>query len=138
MAQRKIHITQDDATKLRELLKSGLRYNNPDQENLRALQRELDRAKIVAPDALTPDVVTMNSTVRVKDTRDSEPMEFTLVFPEHADPVNGQISVVAPLGAAVLGYKAGDRVRFKTPGGERTVEIEQVLYQPEAAGHTGG
>lgn len=61
-------------------------------------------------------------------------MDITLVFPEEAEPDDGRISVVAPIGAAVLGYKAGDTVQFRTPGGLRRLQVEQVLYQPEAAG----
>lgn len=135
MAQRKIYITRNDAKKLEELLKAGLRHNGSrDQANLRVLQEELRRAKIVSADDVTPDVVTMHSCVRVKDLHDEEAMELTLVFPEEAEPDDGRISVVAPIGAAILGYQTGDTVQFRTPGGLRRLHIEQVLYQPEAAG----
>jgi len=133
MARRKIYITRSDATKLEELLKDGLRRNRLDHANLLALKEELQRAKIVAPTEVTPDVVTMHSTVRVRD-QDGEESEVTLVFPEEADPVEGRVSVVAPMGVAMLGYKAGDKVKFRTPGGERQIEILEVVYQPEAAG----
>jgi regulator of nucleoside diphosphate kinase len=135
MAQRRIYITKDDARKLEELLKASLRHNGSrDLANLRVLQEELQRAKIVAAREVTPDVITMHSCVRVKDLHDDESMEITLVFPEEAEPDDGRISVVAPIGAAILGYKAGDTVQFRTPGGTRRLHIEQVLYQPEAAG----
>lgn len=135
MAQRRIYITKDDAKKLEALLKAGLRHNgNRDLANLRVLQEELGRARIVGGSDVTPDVVTMHSCVRVKDLYDDEAMEMTLVFPEEADPDEGRISVVAPIGSAVLGYKTGDTVQFRTPGGLRRLHIEQVLYQPEAAG----
>ena len=130
---RRIYITKDDAQKLEELLKAASRYNTRDRANFRVLQEELSRAKIVAPNQVTPDVVTMHSSVRLRDLRDDEVMELTLVFPEEADPDAGSISVVAPLGAAILGYKAGDTVQFRTPGGTRSVRIEAVVYQPEAA-----
>lgn len=134
MAQRTIYITKNDATKLEEILKAGLRHSGRDMANLLVLEQELRRARIVPPDEVAPDVVTMYSCVRVRTGDDDESMEFTLVFPEQADPDNGRISVVAPIGAAILGYKAGDVVRFTTPGGVRRLHIEQVLYQPEAAG----
>lgn len=134
MAKRKIYITKSDAVRLEELLKAGLRHNHMDQANLLVLQQELRAAKIVEPNKVAPDVVTMNSTVRILDVESGESSEITLVFPEHADPVEGRISVVAPMGAAVLGYKVGDTVRFRTPKGERKLQIEEILYQPEAAG----
>lgn len=134
---RRIYITQDDAGKLQELLKAGFRHNTLDRANLQVLQDELNRARVVPPDAVTPDVITMNSCVRVRDLQDDEVTEVTLVFPDRADPDGGSISVVAPLGAALLGYKAGDTVQFRTPGGMRKVRIEEVTYQPEAAGRAG-
>ena len=61
---------------------------------------------------------------------------MTLVFPEAADPEEGRISVLAPLGAALLGCRVGETVEFRVPGGAaRSCEILIVLYQPEAAGH---
>ncbi len=134
MASRRIHITENDARKLKELLKVGLRHNGRDLANLRVLQQELTRARIVSPQDVAPDVVTMHSCVRVRDLNDDEATEVTLVFPEESDPGEGRISVVAPIGAAILGYKTGDTVQFRTPGGPRRLRIEQVLYQPEAAG----
>lgn len=135
MANRRIYITKLDAEKLEQLLRAGLQHNRIDFANLMVLQAELRRATIVAPDQVTPDVVTMHSTIRIVDRDDGETSDFTLVFPEEVESVYGGISVVAPIGAAVLGYRAGDSVSFSTPGGKRKLEIAQVLYQPEAAGH---
>lgn len=103
-------------------------------ENLRVLQKELMRARIVRPHEVAPDVVTMHSCVRLKDLRANDVRVMTLVFPEEADFDNGLISVVAPIGAAILGYRVGDTVKLQAPGGPRMLYIEQVLYQPEAAG----
>ena len=135
MAKRKVYITSADAERLWEILQTGLQHNRRDAANLMVLRDELRRATIVAPDEVTPDVVTMHSTVRVVDRENGERSEFTLVFPDEVESVYSGISVVAPMGAAVLGYRVGDRIRFRTPGGQRTLEIEEVLYQPEAAGH---
>lgn len=133
--KRKIYITRDDADRLQELLRTGLQRAQRDAANLLALQAELRKARIVEPDEVTPDVVTMHSTVRVVDARTGEESEFTLVFPDEVDTVYNGVSVVAPLGAAVLGARVGDSVRFQTPGGQRTIRIEEIVYQPEAAGH---
>ena len=80
------------------------------------------------------DVVTMNSSVRVRDRETGRTTTLTVVFPELANPAANRISVIAPLGSALLGYRAGDHVSFRVPGGTRACEIEVVVYQPEAAG----
>lgn len=134
MAQRRIYITKDDADKIEELLRARLRRGDPDLANLQVLQEELRRARIVDPTELKPDVVTMHSRVRLKDVRLNDVRKLTLVFPDEAAHDDDRISVVAPIGAAILGYKTGDTVRVRTPGGLRRLRIEQVIFQPEAAG----
>lgn len=97
------------------------------------LRSLLERAMRVAPPRVPPDVVTMNSRIRLRDGRRTWTM--TLVFPEKADPEEDRISVLAPLGAAILGCRVGQPVTFRVPGGaERSCDILSVLYQPEAAG----
>lgn len=121
--------------RLRELLRSTSDPFGMDRQYLETLRAELDRAKIVTPEAIDAEVVTMNSVVRVRDSGTGRTTTLTLVFPDDANPLEDRISVMAPLGAALLGYRAGDRVSFKLPAGVRTCEIEEVVYQPEAAGH---
>lgn len=134
MTKRNIHITSQDMDRLRKLLSNSRDPFGMDRPYLATLQAELDRAKVVQPRGIEPDVVTMNSTVRVRDCDGSRTMVFTLVFPEHANPETDHVSVIAPLGAALLGYRVGDRISFKVPAGTRTCEIVAVVYQPEAAG----
>lgn len=134
MPKRNVFITKADADKLRDLLRANLKSNWRDRENLHVLQQELGRAIVVAGDEVTPDVVTMHSTVRVADLDTGEASEFTLVFPEETERHADAVSVLAPLGSAVLGYRAGDRTRFRTPRGFRRIEVQEVVYQPEAAG----
>ncbi|HPM24966.1 MAG TPA: nucleoside diphosphate kinase regulator [Phycisphaerae bacterium] len=135
MAKRTIFITQQDARRLREwLCIAGKRYEK-DRENLEVLRRELRQAQVVEPDEVPPDVVTMHSQVRLADPRTDHESCCTLVFPEDAVANHNRISVLAPLGAAILGCRAGDVIRFQVPGGRRTIRILEVLYQPEAAGH---
>lgn len=132
MASRKIYITEGDAQRLRELLRVQMGRNLRDRENLRVLDGEIRRGTIVKPGDVRPDVVTMNSRVLVEDASNGETLDCTLVFPEEADAAAGRISVVAPMGAALLGYRAGDRIQFKAPGGTQTLVIKQILFQPEA------
>ena len=135
MARRTVHITQQDAARLREWLSISGRRHDKDRRNLDVLRRELDRARLIQPDEVTPDVVTMHSQVRLVDPSTGQELRCTLVFPEDAVAKHERVSVLAPLGAAILGCRAGDVVRFQVPGGWRTVRVAEVLYQPEAAGH---
>ena len=134
MSKRSIYITAQDMDRLRELLRTTKDPFGMDRPHLETLRAELDRAKIVSLEALDPDVVTMNSTVSVRDRESGRTTLVTLVFPDRANPENNHISVIAPLGAALLGYRVGDRVSFKVPTGTRACEIVEVVYQPEAAG----
>lgn len=105
------------------------------RDDLSMLQQELEQARVVAPESVPPDVVTMNSKARVRDVATDEEMTYTLVFPEQANIEQGKISVVAPIGTAMLGQRVGDEFEWQVPAGLVRLRVEEVLYQPEAAGH---
>ncbi|MBV2127604.1 nucleoside diphosphate kinase regulator [Arsukibacterium indicum] len=101
---------------------------------LETLESELDRATIVEPANMPADVVSMNSTVRFKFSGDSKVFEKTLVYPQDATSEH-QISIFAPVGSALLGLSVGQSLEWPMPNGQsRTVEILEVVYQPERAG----
>jgi regulator of nucleoside diphosphate kinase len=104
-----------------------------DREHLQQLDDELDRAHVVPASEIPADVVTMNSKLALRDLDTGEEMVFRVVFPSEANPDQHRMSVLAPLGTAVLGYRAGDSIEWIVPGRTRRVRIESVLYQPEAA-----
>ena len=135
MGQRQILITRDDMARLRELVRAGRRASRRDQSHLAELDRELDRAEIIETEDLSSDVVTMHSAVRVRDLDSGRSVVYTLAFPADADIEKQRISVLAPIGTALIGYRAGDHVEWRTPGGTKRLEIEEVLFQPEAAGN---
>jgi regulator of nucleoside diphosphate kinase len=132
MEPRDIYITQYDLTRLKELLEVGRKER--DRDYLASLRNELERAHIVEPAAVPADVVTMNSRVRLKDMETAEETNYSLVFPSDADMAQNKLSILAPIGTAILGYRTGDTVDWQVPAGKRTVRIQEVLYQPEAAG----
>ena len=133
MKQNIIFITEPDAERLRHLLNSVRSSASRDLEHLAVLEEELDRARIVSPAAVPPDVVTMNSKVRLTDLHNGQDVIYTLVFPRDANFDEGKISVLAPIGTAILGYRAGDVIEWKVPGGLRKLRVEEILDQPEAA-----
>lgn len=134
MNERKIFITQLDKDRLEQLIEVAESFGADKRLDLESLQEELDRAEIVSSKNVPPNVVTMNSRVLLRDTDTSEEMTFTLVFPKHADLKSGLISVLAPVGTAILGYREGDVVEWRVPSGLRRISIERILYQPEAEG----
>jgi len=100
-----------------------------------ALIEELERATVVEPGAVPPTVVTMNSTVRFGTEPDGKEFERTLVYPTGVDGSAEKVSVLAPIGSAMLGLSVGDSIEWPAPrGGTMTVRIMEILYQPEAAG----
>jgi regulator of nucleoside diphosphate kinase len=134
MGERTIYVTEFDQERLSSLLDGTRSWNNKDRDYLTRLEQELEWAQMVPPRDIPNDVVTMNSQARIRDLDSDEEMVFTLVFPVEADYERGRLSVLAPIGTALLGYRAGDTVEWEVPGGVRRLKIEQVLYQPEAAG----
>ncbi len=134
MQERAIYITDFDMERLRKLLEGTKKWSQRDREYLEKLQEELDRAIVVSSKDVPGDVVTMNAQVRVRDLDSGVEKVFRLVFPADADYEQGKVSILAPIGTALIGYRAGDTVEWKVPAGVRRLKITAVLYQPEAAG----
>jgi regulator of nucleoside diphosphate kinase len=116
-------------------LRSLLEEMKNTRDDLRMLQRELERAHVLSPKEVPPDVVTMNSKVRVREVGADEVTTYTLVFPDQANIDLNRISVIAPIGTAMLGRRLGDEFEWQVPAGPVRLRVEEVLYQPEAAGH---
>ena len=127
-----ISITEQDAMRLRRLLDSRLASKEADTESLTRLQRELDRALVVPQAELPADAIAMNSTVELEDLSDGEVITYTLVYPEQANPANGRISILAPLGMAMLGYRVGDEFEWPVPSGTIRVRVRRLVESPDA------
>lgn len=96
---------------------------------------ELSRARLLAPAEIPPTVVTMNSTVRFVVAPARKPIELTLVYPEDVDPDRNTISILTPVGSALLGLSPGDSIEWPQPGGETLkIKVQDITYQPERAG----
>jgi regulator of nucleoside diphosphate kinase len=133
MTNRDIFITQFDLDRLNKLI-SEKRLNSGDNSYLGDLEEELARASVVDSKDIPGDVITMNSKARLKDLDTGEEMTLSLVFPQDADIDEGRISILAPVGTGMLGYRVGEVLEWKVPAGLRKLEILEILYQPEAAG----
>lgn len=138
MSVRTILVTQSDMQKLVQLLDLRGTSQARDQQHLEMLAQELERAEVVPSEGIPSDVVTMHSHVLVRDLDSGREAGYTLVFPVDADVNEGKISVLAPIGTALLGYREGDEIEWQVPGGIRRLKVVRVLYQPEASGHEPG
>lgn len=128
----RIVLSSQDLERLETLLESLPENAFPGKA---ALQAELNRADVVEPRDVPPSVVTMNSTVRFRMVPAAEEFQLTLVYPKDIDGAGDKISILAPVGSALLGLSVGDGIEWPRPGGGVIkVQIEEIMYQPERAG----
>jgi regulator of nucleoside diphosphate kinase len=133
--QTNIYITKPDHERLTKLIQIAReREGDANRKYLDSLEEELERAEVVQQKDIPPDVITMRSTVRLKDLDSSEEMTYQLTFPTEANFDEGKISVLAPIGTAMIGYRHRDVIEWEVPSGVRRLRVEDVLYQPESKG----
>ena len=128
-----IYITDSDKKRLEQLIREARAFGSEHEIYLEKLEGELNRGKVVKSKEIPKDVITMNSKVRLKDLDTREEMIYWLVFPDDADPEQNKISILAPIGTALIGYRVGDVIEWEVPAGLRKLKVLEVLYQPEAA-----
>lgn len=133
MHNRTIILSDLDHQRLEALVESARYDASLHQEYLDALEGELKRAQIVPQSEVPDEVITMNSVVRLRDLDTDEVDQFQLVYPTDADMTQHRISVLAPVGTAILGYNLGDVIEWPVPAGLRRLRVEMVSYQPEMA-----
>lgn len=131
---RQIFITEKDKIRLQKLINEAKEFHQGSEEYLNNLERELNRAQLVASKDIPNNVITMNSKVVLKDLDSGEEMVYTLVYPQEANLLEDKISVLAPVGTAIIGLREKDVIDWKIPDGTVRLEVEKILYQPEAAG----
>lgn len=134
MSARTIFITKSDMDRLMDLIEGIRGYNKKNNDSLDMLEQELNRGTLVDPEKVPPDVVTMNSRVSITDMDSGEKKTYSLVFPSNAKIDENKLSILAPLGIALLGYREGDIIEAKAPSGIKKLRINEVIYQPEAFG----
>lgn len=125
-----IYITERDWERLERMVSGAGKA-----PNIATLRNELDQATVVPSEKIPSDVVTMNSRVSFQELDTGEKSEITLVYPSDADINRRRISILAPVGAALIGLRVGDEIEWPLPSGKtRTYKIISVLFQPEAEG----
>ena len=134
MSVRQIWITTFDLERLSSLIDGVRATGSQKKAYLDQLEKELERAKVVAPEKIPDDVITMNSTVSVRDLESGEEATYTLVFPGETRIEENRISVLSAIGTALIGYRVGDVIEWKVPSGMKRLKVEGILYQPEASG----
>mgnify|MGYP006200013489 CR=1 FL=1 len=130
-------LTELDHVRLKNLIQRQ-RQSGGAIDLVDAIDDMLDEASLVPSHQVPPDVVTMYSTVVLRDTTSDQRSTLTVCYPRDAEPDRGFVSALSPVGRSVLGLRVGELTRWVTPAGERkAAEIVALLFQPEASGdHT--
>ena len=129
-----LQITEMDYSRLHTLIKNLMADKKEEVQYLETLAHEIQIAEKVDSRAISPEYVTMNTKLEIVDMDTGRAMQIKLVYPGEADFRQGKVSVLSPLGSALIGYKEGDVVSFNVPRGVKEVRIGKILFQPEAMG----
>lgn len=126
-------VTETDYKRLLDLVQS-FRAENGTAGYIKMLWHELKSFKMLPSKKVPPDVVTMNSQVLIKNKNNEDEMVVTLVYPKDASIIDRKISIIAPVGIALLGSKEGEVVECQGPSGTIRYEVVKIVYQPEKFG----
>ncbi|MBD0298677.1 MAG: nucleoside diphosphate kinase regulator [Flavisolibacter sp.] len=120
-------LRKDDYEIILSYLRGGQNKSAFDRQNAEELQAELKKAKLVDKDNFPHDVVRLNSKVKIAEANKDKVMELTLVTPDKADISKGKISIMAPIGTALIGFRQGQKVKWQVPAGKKTFTILEVI-----------
>ena len=129
---RVIYITKTDKVKLKIFIDDAMKNGKMLDKSMRKLEEEIENADVVDSSGIPQNIITMNSRAILH--LNQEDIEVSLVYPEDADLSTNKLSVLSPIGTAILGYREGDRIKWEVPSGVTEIEIKKVTYQPEASG----
>ncbi len=123
---KKIYITKSDYEKLTKMLKDGINNDLKNQKYITDLISELEKCEIINQKEALKDIVTINSKVSFKFLDSDKEMSYLIVLPQDADVKAGKISVLSPIGTALIGYSAGDILEWDLPSGVKKIKIQKV------------
>lgn len=131
---KQILITKQDFTRIHKSISDAKQKNSIKKEDAEKLLHELHVAKIVKSEEIPADVVTMNSVVKIHFENNKTITEFKIVYPDQADIKAKKISIFSPVASALIGYSVKDEIDWIVPSGMTKIIIDEIIYQPEAAG----
>ncbi len=130
----KIIVNRLDYARIKKCINDAKQFKSISNAEAEKLLTELDSAKIVEPQAIPSNVVTMNSIVKLSFINSNKNVQFQIVYPEKANLRENKISIFSPIATALIGYKVGDEIEWIVPAGLTQLKIDEIVYQPEAAG----
>lgn len=129
-----IIINRLDYARIKKCINDAKQFKSISNTEAEKLMKELDSAKIVEPTAIPSNVVTMNSIVRLSFVNNNKHVQFQIVYPDQANVKENKISIFSPIATALIGYKVADEIEWIVPAGLTKLRIDEIIYQPEAAG----
>lgn len=131
---RKIIINRLDYARIKKCISDAKQFKSISNAEAEKLIKELDSAEIVEPEAIPSNVVTMNSIVKLSFLNNNKQVQFQIVYPAQANLKENKISIFSPIATALIGYKIADEIEWIVPAGLTNIRIDEIIYQPEAAG----
>lgn len=130
----KLIINSLDYSRIKKCISDAKQFKSINEAEAAKLMSELNSAKIVKPEFIPSDVVTMNSIVKLSFLNNNKQVQFQIVYPENANLKENKISIFSPIATALIGYKITDEIEWIVPAGLTKMRIDDIIYQPEAAG----
>jgi len=130
----KLIINKLDYARIRKCIADAKQFKSITNIEAESLMKELDSARILEPEAIPSNVVTMNSIVRLNFLTNNKQVQFQIVYPRLANVKENKISIFSPIATALIGYQVGDEIEWIVPAGLTRIRIDEIIYQPEAAG----
>lgn len=130
----KLIINRLDYARIKKSIHDAKQSGSINNSEAGKLLEELEAAEIVAPEAIPNNVVTMNSIVKVSFLHNDKQVQFQLVYPDQANLKEQKVSIFSPVATALIGYKVADEIEWVVPTGLTRIRIDEIIYQPEAAG----
>jgi regulator of nucleoside diphosphate kinase len=130
----KLIINSLDYSRIKKCISDAKQFKSINESEAEKLMNELNSAKIVKPEKIPSDVVTMNSIVKLSFLNNNKQVQFQIVYPEQANLKENKISIFSPIATALIGYKISDEIEWIVPAGLTKIRIDEIVYQPEAAG----
>ena len=129
-----IILSKLDFSRIHKCIHDARQMNTIGANEAENLMKELNSAKVVEPEEIPHDVVTMNSIVKISFLNTNKTLQFQIVYPDQANFRENRISILSPVATALIGYKVSDEIEWIVPSGLTKLRIDGIIYQPEAAG----